>query len=64
MRFQELEAIDEESCGEASAKAADLLTLMEKFSTYFGLKLSYLAFVATEQLAVTLQAKDINALKI
>ena len=61
MLFQELEAIHEDSCGEASAIAAGLLTLMEKFSTYFGLKLSYLAFVATEQLAVTLQAKDINA---
>ena len=34
---------------------------MEKFETYFGLKLSYEAFVATEQLATTLRAKDVNA---
>ena len=34
---------------------------MEKFSTYFGLKLAHLGFVATEQLATTLQAKDVIA---
>ena len=34
---------------------------MEKFSTFFGLKLAYLVFVATEQLATTLQAKNVNA---
>lgn len=34
---------------------------MEQFQSYFGLKLSYLVFVAVEQLAVTLQSKDISA---
>ena len=34
---------------------------MDKFSTFFGLKLAYLAFVATEQLATTLQGKYVNA---
>ena len=59
--FLELEKIHEDFSGEGSTKAAGLLPLMEKFSTYFGLKLSYLAFVATEQLAITLQGKDVNA---
>ena len=45
---------------QVSYKAGGLLTLMEKFSTYFGAKLSHLVFVATEQLATTLQ-KNINA---
>ena len=33
---------------------------MKRFSTYFGLKLAYLIFVSVEQLATTLQAKDVN----
>ena len=56
-----LEEISKESSGAASSKASGLLCLMEKFSTFFGLKLAYLTFVATEQLATTLQAKDVNA---
>jgi len=36
-------------------------SLMKKFSTYFGLKLAYLIFVSVEQLATTIQAKDVNA---
>ena len=32
-----------------------------KSTTYFGLKLSYLAFVATEQRAITLRGKEVNA---
>ena len=31
---------------------------MEKFSTYFGLKLSHLIFAGTEQLSLSLQGKD------
>lgn len=58
---QTLEEIVEESSGDASSKASGLICLMDKFSTFFGLKLAYLAFVATEQLATTLQAKDVNA---
>ena len=33
---------------------------MEKCSTYLGLKLVYSVFVSTEQLTITLQAKNIN----
>ena len=34
---------------------------MEKFSTYFGLKLSLLVFGAPEQLSATLQYRGVNA---
>ena len=39
-------------------KAGGLLTHLEKFGTYFGLKLSSVVFGATEQLSQTLQGKD------
>ena len=47
--------------GEAASKASGLLIKMEQFHTYFGLRLSYMVFVTTEQLATTLQRKDITA---
>ena len=34
---------------------------MEKFSTFFGLKLAHLIFSASGQLSTTLQAKDTTA---
>ena len=37
------------------------LILLEKFSTFFGFKLSILLFGATEQTLTTLQYKDISA---
>ena len=46
----ELEQIGKECYGEPSRKASGLLALMEKFTTFFGLKLSHLVFSATEQL--------------
>ena len=33
---------------------------MEKFETFFSLKLAYLIFSAAEQLSINLQAKDIT----
>ena len=39
-------------------KAAGLLSALEKFSTLFGLKLSYLVFGASETLSNTLQGKE------
>ena len=59
--LQKLETIRDEFTGEASSKALGLLTLLGKFNIYFGLKVAYLVFVSTEQLAITLQAKNINA---
>ena len=56
-----LEEIGETSYGEPSQKASGLISLMDKFSTYFGLRLSHSIFAATEQLSRTLQAKDISA---
>ena len=57
----ELEQISKDSCGELSRKASGLLALMEKFSTYYGLKLSFLVFSATEQLSKALQSSSITA---
>ena len=47
--------------GEAASKASGLLINVEQFHTYFGLRLSYMVFVTTEQLPTTLQRKDITA---
>ena len=58
---QTLDEIAADSTGEPAAKASGLGCLMEKFEAFIGLKLSYEAFVATEQLTITLQAKDVNA---
>ena len=57
----ELEQVSKDSCGEPSRKASGLLALMERFSTYYGLKLSFLVFSATEQLSKTLQSSSITA---
>ena len=58
--IQDLEEISHAGV-DASPKAAGIMALMEKFSTYFGLKLSFLVFGATEQTSTTLQYKDISA---
>ena len=58
---EELTEIGTDSHGEASTRALGFLALMEKFSTFYGLKLAYLIFGASEQLSSTLQYKDINA---
>ena len=50
--FCELEKIGEESCGEASRKSVGVLAIMERFTTFFGLK------------SKTLQYKDINAQEV
>ena len=41
-------------------RASGLLSLLEKFGTYFGLKLSHLLFSATEQTSTTLQRKNLS----
>ena len=43
---------------EYGRKAGGFLAQMEKFSTFFGLKLSHLIFSGTEQLSLTLQGKE------
>lgn len=56
-----LEEIFKDSSGEALSKTSGLLSLMEKFSTLFGLKLAYFIVVATAHLATTLHAKAVSA---
>ena len=50
---EELDCIAEETHGESSHKALGLVALMETFSTFFGLKLAFLVFSATEQASLT-----------
>lgn len=45
---------------EYAAKASGLLARMEKFDTFFALKLAHLVFSATDQLSLNLQAVDIT----
>ena len=45
---------------EYAMKAAGFLQSLDKFSTFYGLNLSYLIFSATEQLSVNLQSQDIT----
>ena len=47
--------------GDSSAHASGYRALMEKFETFFGLRLSYLVFGATEEVSKTLQGHDLNA---
>ena len=58
--IEELEEIGKTKC-ESSSRAVGIIALMDKFSTYFGLKLAHLVFGATEQVSITLQHKEINA---
>uniref|UniRef100_A0A1X7UPW5 Uncharacterized protein n=1 Tax=Amphimedon queenslandica TaxID=400682 RepID=A0A1X7UPW5_AMPQE len=58
--FEEVEEIGNSRC-ESSSKAVGIIALMDRFSSYFGLKLALLVFSATEQVSVTLQHHDINA---
>ena len=44
-----------------ATRAGCLLSLIKTFSTFFGLKLSFLLFSAIEQLSRTLQSKDLSA---
>ena len=50
--------IHESGRDEYALKAGGYLSSMEKFSTYYGLKLAHLIFSATEQLSLTLQGCD------
>ena len=45
---------------EYGARAAGVLALLEKFETFFALKLAHLVFSASEQLSKTLQGKETN----
>ena len=53
--LQEALEVIQQGKDEYALKAMGFLNSMDKFSTYFGLKLSYRIFSATEQLSITLQ---------
>ena len=57
----ELEIIQLESSGEPSRKACGLLAMMDKFSVYFGLRVSHLLFSAAEEVSKSLQRKEFSA---
>ena len=56
--------ISEEAKGDSSQKFLDVMALMEKFSTYLGLKVSFMVFSAMEQLSKALQYQDVNAQEV
>ena len=58
--YVELEEVSNDS-GDSAAHASRYRALMEKFETFFGLRLSYLVFSATEEVSKTLQGHDLNA---
>ena len=53
-----LQSIGETSYDDYGRQANGLLTQLEKFYCYFGLKLSYLIFSGTEQTSINLQKKN------
>lgn len=53
-----LEEVNQTGCDEYAMKAGGYVAQLEMFSTFFGLKLCFFEFSATEQLSRTLQAKD------
>ena len=61
--LQALTQISEESHDDYGRRANGLLSQLEKFDTYFGLKLSHLLFSGTEQTSISLQRKDTSVQK-
>ena len=55
-----LTEVNAEGRDEYVIRAGGILHLMEKFSTYYGLKLSHLIFSGAEQLSRVLQGEDTN----
>ena len=56
--LEALETINAESYDDYGRRAGGVLSLLQRFETFFGLNLSHLIFSATEQTSRTLQAKD------
>ena len=55
-----MEQINVKTHDDYGRKAGGLLAMIDKFKTFFGLKLSHLIFSGTEQLSLILQEKDIT----
>ena len=56
--LEALETISNESHDDYGRRANGILAQLERFDTYFGLKLSHLVFSATEQTSIALQGKS------
>ncbi len=56
--LQETMELSSHGTDDCSRRAGGMLALMDKFSTYFGLKLSVLVFSITEQMSMHLQKKE------
>ncbi|KAK3095241.1 hypothetical protein FSP39_012040 [Pinctada imbricata] len=56
-----LDNIHKNTRDEYSRRAGGQLAMMDKFSTFFGLKLSHLIFAASEQLSLSVQGKETSA---
>ena len=55
---QALQQISDESYDDYGRRANGILSLLQRFNTFFGIKLSCLIFSATEQTSINLQKKD------
>ena len=53
-----LEEVNSTGHNEYAMKVGEILRMLEKFATFFGLKLCFMVFSSTEQLSCTLQGKD------
>lgn len=58
-----LTSVNQECHDDYGRRAGGVLAQMQKFDTYFGLKLSHLVFGATEQLSRTLQHENISLME-
>ena len=59
--YMELDIVSKDSSDESSNKSPGLKALMEKFSTFFGLKLSFMVFSAMEEFSKVLQSSNLSA---
>ena len=59
--YMELDIVGKDSNDESSNKSPGLKALMEKFSTFFGLKLSFMVFSAMEEFSKALQSSNLSA---
>ena len=56
--METLDTISSECHGDYGQRANGICSMLERFDTFFGLKLSHLVCIATEQTSQTLQTKD------
>ena len=59
--YMELDIVGKDSNDESSNKSPSLKALMERFSTFFGLKLSFMVFSLMEEFSKALQSSNFSA---